>query len=63
VMSTGYSRAAEAAQGEFTILRKPYQIATLGRMVGSFIATARRQPQAPNLVHLRDRKSRDEKPG
>jgi PAS domain S-box-containing protein len=41
LLATGYSRAADAAQDEFSILRKPYQITQLGRAIAAVIAQTR----------------------
>jgi CheY-like chemotaxis protein len=41
LLATGYSQAADAAQDEFSILRKPYQITQLGRAIASVIAQTR----------------------
>ncbi len=41
LLATGYSKAAEAAQDEFAILRKPYQITQLSRAIAKVIAQAR----------------------
>jgi CheY-like chemotaxis protein len=41
LLATGYSKAADAAQTEFSILRKPYQITQLGRAIAKVIAQAR----------------------
>jgi PAS domain S-box-containing protein len=43
LLTSGYSRAADTAQAEFPILRKPFQIGELGRMVGQMIGAARRR--------------------
>lgn len=52
VLVTGYSQSAEAASKEFTVLRKPYQLADLNR--ASARAFARKQSDA-KLVHLYNR--------
>jgi len=41
LLATGYSKAADAAQDEFAILRKPYQIAQLSRAIAKVMAQAR----------------------
>jgi PAS domain S-box-containing protein len=41
LLATGYSQAADAAQDEFSILRKPYQITQLGRAIAAVIAQKR----------------------
>jgi PAS domain S-box-containing protein len=43
LLATGYSQAADAAQDEFSILRKPYQITQLGRAIAAVIAQTRSQ--------------------
>jgi PAS domain S-box-containing protein len=43
LLATGYSQAADAAQDEFSILRKPYQISQLGRAIAAVIAQKRAQ--------------------
>ena len=43
LLATGYSQAADAAQDEFSILRKPYQITQLGRAIAAVIAQKRAQ--------------------
>jgi PAS domain S-box-containing protein len=43
LLATGYSRAADSAQDEFSILRKPYQITQLGRAIATVIAQTRAQ--------------------
>jgi CheY-like chemotaxis protein len=43
LLATGYSQAADAAQDEFSILRKPYQITQLGRAIAAVIAQTRAQ--------------------
>jgi PAS domain S-box-containing protein len=56
VLATGYSKVAEEASREFPVLRKPYQISDLGRVLSSALAS--RQPSANNLVRL-DRSKRE----
>jgi PAS domain S-box-containing protein len=53
LLVTGYSDAASRVVGEFTILRKPFQMAELSRTVAQMIADAG-QRTAPNVVRLRD---------
>jgi PAS domain S-box-containing protein len=43
LLATGYSQAADSAQDEFSILRKPYQITQLGRAIAAVIAQTRAQ--------------------
>jgi DNA-binding NtrC family response regulator len=56
LLATGYSKAAEAAQDEFSILRKPYQIGQLGRAIAKVIAQAR-AANAAELATPRARRS------
>ncbi len=53
LLVTGYSNAVASAETEFTVLRKPYELADLGRAAAKLVAEA--QPPS-NLVHLRDAK-------
>ncbi len=43
LLATGYNKAAAGAAGGFTVLRKPYQLADLGSVVGRLIAEGRRR--------------------
>ena len=45
---SGYSRAAEDAQAEFPILRKPYSLSELGQTIPPVVA--REHPDGANLV-------------
>jgi PAS domain S-box-containing protein len=53
ILVTGYSESAAAADSEFAVLRKPYQLVELSRAVAKVIAETR-EPPPGNLVHLRD---------
>jgi CheY-like chemotaxis protein len=53
VLVTGYSNTASAADREFTVLRKPYRLAELGRAIATVIAEVR-QAASGNLMRLRD---------
>jgi PAS domain S-box-containing protein len=53
VLVTGYSNSAAAAEAEFTVLRKPYQLADLSRAMAKAIAEAG-SPPASNVVRIRD---------
>ncbi|HZB37471.1 MAG TPA: PAS domain S-box protein [Beijerinckiaceae bacterium] len=53
LLVTGYSNALALAASEFTVLRKPFALADLGRAVAKIIAETR-EPAPTNLVHLRD---------
>jgi PAS domain S-box-containing protein len=50
LLATGYSEAAAAAGAEFTVLRKPYQMADLSRALAAVAPTG---PTPDNLVDLR----------
>jgi PAS domain S-box-containing protein len=53
LLVTGYSEAAENAGAEFTLMRKPFQLADLSRTAARMIAEAK-QPPTSNIVRLRD---------
>jgi PAS domain S-box-containing protein len=53
LLVTGYSQAAADVTGEFTVIRKPFQLADLSRMAARMIA-ASKQPSTTNLVRLID---------
>ncbi len=53
LLVTGYSPAAAGAGGAFPVMRKPFQISDLGRIITRMIAEAR-QPPNSNLVRLSD---------
>jgi PAS domain S-box-containing protein len=53
LLVTGYSDAASRAAGEFTVLRKPFQMAELSRTVARMIADTR-QPTPSNVVRFSD---------
>jgi PAS domain S-box-containing protein len=53
VLVTGYSSSAIAAQAEFTVLRKPYQLSDLSRAIAKATSEAG-SPEAENVVRLRD---------
>jgi PAS domain S-box-containing protein len=53
ILVTGYSNSAAAAEAEFTVLRKPYQLADLSRAMAKAI-TESRSPPASNVVRLRE---------
>ena len=54
LLVTGYSQAAQSLGSEFTILRKPFELADLSRAAARMIAEAK-QPPDSNIVKLRDR--------
>ena len=56
LLATGYSGAAQEAAGEFVIVRKPYQVADLGRAMSRLLAQAGQQAGPSNLVNFRDAK-------
>ncbi|MFL9825571.1 PAS domain S-box protein [Rhodoplanes sp. SY1] len=51
VLVTGYSEAAARAHAEFTVVRKPFELATLAHAIEAATAEARAAPS--NLVQLR----------
>jgi len=53
VLVTGYSGSAAAAETEFTVLRKPYQLSDLSRATAKAI-TETRSSVASNIVRLQD---------
>jgi CheY-like chemotaxis protein len=53
LLVTGYSQAAADASKEFTVIRKPFQLADLSRRAAGMIAEAR-QPPTTNVVRLRN---------
>jgi hypothetical protein len=55
LLVTGYSHAVAAAEVDFPVLRKPFQLADLGRAAAKLIGEARQPPPA-NLVRLGDAK-------
>src|SRR3954447_11295255 len=52
MLVTGYSDLAETAAREFTLMRKPYQAAEIGRAAANLLAQAGKHPP-DNLVDLR----------
>jgi DNA-binding response OmpR family regulator len=60
LLATGYSQAAEQLGAEFSILRKPYQMADLGRAVSALLG--RGGAPDPTLVDLAsERQARKER--
>jgi PAS domain S-box-containing protein len=57
LLMTGYSPAIAQKETEFAILRKPFQISDLGRMITRMIAEAR-QPADTNVVRLRNARAK-----
>jgi DNA-binding NtrC family response regulator len=53
VLVSGYSEAINKLGGEFTVLRKPFELAELSRLTARAIAEAT-QPSNSNFVRLRD---------
>jgi PAS domain S-box-containing protein len=53
VLATGYSARASAAESEFTVLRKPYQLSDLSRAMAKAIGEVRCH-EAGNIVRLHD---------
>jgi DNA-binding LytR/AlgR family response regulator len=52
LLVTGYSASAAAAEAEFTVLRKPYQMSDLSRAMARAIADVD-APASDNVVRLR----------
>jgi PAS domain S-box-containing protein len=52
LLVTGYSEAAAEAVAEFTVMRKPFDLADLSCLTARMIAESR-QPLESNVVHLR----------
>jgi PAS domain S-box-containing protein len=52
LLVTGYSQAAAEAAPEFTVMRKPFQLAELSRAAARMIAESK-QPAITNVVRLR----------
>ena len=52
LLVTGYSQAAAEAAPEFTVMRKPFQLAELSRAAARMIAESK-QPAVTNVVRLR----------
>ena len=57
LLVTGYSQAVAEAGPDFTIMRKPFQLADLSRAVTRMIAEAK-QPANSNIVRLRKTRPR-----
>jgi PAS domain S-box-containing protein len=53
LLVTGYSHLASEAGAEFSVMRKPFEIADLSRAASRLIADAKQPPNA-NVVRLRD---------
>jgi PAS domain S-box-containing protein len=54
LLATGYSSAAIAARDEFSILRKPYQIAQLSRAIAGVVAQTRATNAGRDTAHRRE---------
>jgi CheY-like chemotaxis protein len=54
LLATGYSSAAVAARNEFSILRKPYQIAQLSRAIAGVVAQTREANAGHDAAHRRE---------
>jgi DNA-binding LytR/AlgR family response regulator len=52
LLVTGYSQAAAEAAPEFTVMRKPFELAELSRATARMIAESK-QPATTNVVRLR----------
>src|SRR5262249_46425579 len=62
LLATGYHKPAEDAQGEFPVLRKPYQLGELGRAVTHLIANARGGAEPTNLLRFPSGRKGDRRP-
>ena len=60
LLVTGYSKNAAEAEAEFTVLRKPYQLADLCRSIAKATGEASR-PAPGNIVRLQHAKRRSER--
>jgi PAS domain S-box-containing protein len=60
VLVTGFSSSAIEADLEFAVLRKPFELSALSRVMASAIAEAR-GANANNVIRLRDRRSAGER--
>jgi PAS domain S-box-containing protein len=60
LLATGFTSAAEAARGDFAILRKPYQLGELGAAVSRAMQAAK--PAGDNLLPFALPKGRPSKP-
>jgi PAS domain S-box-containing protein len=60
LLVTGYSHLAAEAGAEFSVMRKPFEIADLSRVTARLIADAKQPPNA-NVVRLRDVRRGDHK--
>ncbi len=56
VLATGYNDAAQQVAGEFAVLRKPYQLADLSRVLPGAMQHQRDQSSPSNLVSFWDAK-------
>jgi len=56
VLVTGFSSSAIEAEFEFAVLRKPFELSELSRVMANAIADAR-GANANNVIRLRDRRS------
>jgi len=60
VLVTGFSTSATEAELEFTMLRKPFEVSDLSRVMAKAIAEAR-AANAANVIRLRDRRGAAER--
>ena len=60
LLVTGYSQLAPDAAADFTVMRKPFELADLSRAASRLIAEAKQPPNA-NVVRLRDVRRGDHK--
>jgi PAS domain S-box-containing protein len=56
VLVTGFSSSVAEAEREFPILRKPFEVSDLGRVMAKAVAEAQ-AANADNVIRLRDRRS------
>ncbi len=61
LLVTGYSNAVASAETEFTVLRKPYELAELGRAAAKLVAEA--QPPSEPRASARREARRSRKAG
>jgi CheY-like chemotaxis protein len=54
ILATGFSRSSEAVTLEFPLLRKPFDLAELGRTVANVLAESRLTQGQSNLVDFSD---------
>jgi FixJ family two-component response regulator len=60
VLVTGFASGATEAELEFAVLRKPFEVSDLSRVMAKAIAQAQ-AANADNVIRLRDRRSAAER--